>query len=289
MFPFHCTTAPGRTAVSVATSAAILIAIPQPAAAQHAVEATGYRPGIGFATDFATGEGYTNIASALGEPSRSTPGDFGGPVDPFSPPYLASQLLSIGAGGSVSLRLDQPARNDPANPFGIDLLLFGATGFLIVNGDYSGGGITDGSLFGADDATFQLSVSADGTLFHRLSGPAVPRFEGMFPTDGSGDFQVPVDPAFGPESFLDAGLEGIRLRYAGSGGGTGFDLSWAVDGEGNPVVVDEATWLRVDVLSGRVDLDAVSVVRAVPEPSAWALGLLGSGVVWRLGRRGRRA
>ncbi len=282
-------TAPSRprTRHALSLAATVALATALPAAARHAVEAVGYQPGTGFATDFVTGAGYTNVAAALGEPSRSTPGEFGGPVDPFSPPYLASQLLSIGAGGTVTLRLDQPARNDPANPFGIDLLLFGATGFLIINGDYSGGGITDGSLFGSDEATFRLSVSADGSAFHRLAGPDVPGFEGLFPTDGSGDFTLPVDPAFGADAFDNAGLGEIRLRYAGSGGGTGFDLAWAVDDGGNPVAVDEAAWLRLDVLSGRVDLDAVSAVRAVPEPSAWTLGLLGTGLVWRLGR-GRR-
>jgi hypothetical protein len=40
--------------------------------------------------------GFTNATAALFEPSRVTPGMFGGPVDPFSPPYLSSQVVSVG-------------------------------------------------------------------------------------------------------------------------------------------------------------------------------------------------
>ena len=47
---------------------------------------TAYEPGADFATDFATGLGFTNSVAALGAPSVITPGDFGGPVTPFSPP-----------------------------------------------------------------------------------------------------------------------------------------------------------------------------------------------------------
>ncbi|MGN6387864.1 MAG: hypothetical protein ACTHMT_16665, partial [Verrucomicrobiota bacterium] len=45
-----------------------------------------YSSGSGFAP------GYTNSAAALGEPSRVTPGEFGGPVDPFNSPYLKEQV-----------------------------------------------------------------------------------------------------------------------------------------------------------------------------------------------------
>src|SRR5687767_8543491 len=45
----------------------------------YASSVLSYDSGSGFAI------GYTNASSALGEPSRVTPGQFGGPVDPFSP------------------------------------------------------------------------------------------------------------------------------------------------------------------------------------------------------------
>src|SRR5687768_13257299 len=55
--------------------------------------------------------GYTNASSALGEPSRITPGQFGGPVDPFNPPYLSEQLVSVGAGGHLTLQFDTQVPN----------------------------------------------------------------------------------------------------------------------------------------------------------------------------------
>lgn len=150
---------------------------------QFANRVVSYAPGVGFATEFGTGAGYTNTSAALGEPSRVTPGDFGGPVDPFNPPYLSSQLLSVGQGGAVTLALDVPVRNDPLNPWGLDFLIFGGAGLVITNGDYSGGGLSDGSLFGGGDAVTRVSVSLDGSTFYALDPGLAPAVESGFPTD----------------------------------------------------------------------------------------------------------
>ncbi len=71
---------------------------------QSASSVIEYQHGSGFATEFSSGSGYTNPAAVLGVPSRETPGPFGGPIDPFNPPYLSSQLLSVGTGGLLRLR-----------------------------------------------------------------------------------------------------------------------------------------------------------------------------------------
>src|SRR5438552_14815664 len=97
------------------------------ARAQYAGSVVSYVPGIGFSP------GFTNPAAALGEPSRSTPGDFGGPVDPFDPPYLPGQLVSMGAGGSLTVKFSRPVLNHPQNRFGIDFVIFGNAGFYITN------------------------------------------------------------------------------------------------------------------------------------------------------------
>ncbi len=265
-----------------------LMASSASALAQYAVEVKRYEPGTGFATEFGTGVGYTNVTSILGEPSRTIPGPFGGPVDPFSPPWQIGQLLSVGTGGVLELRLDTPATRSPLNPHGVDFLVFGGAGFIITNGDYSGGGITDGSIFGGGLATAKVSVSSDGLQYFTLDGSLAPMLDALFPTDGSGDFGVPVNPGLSYSDFNGLGLDGIRGLYAGSGGGAGFSLAWARDGSGLPVSIDSASYIRIEVQSGRVELDGVSVVRPVPEPSTWVLLLAGSiglvGVARRVGR-----
>ena len=257
--------------------------------AQDAAEVRAYNPGTGFATEFGTGAGYTNATSILGEPSRVTPGIFGGPVDVFSPPYLVDQLLSVGTGGLLELRLDTPATRNPLNPFGIDFLVFGGAGFIITNGDYTGGGITDGSVFGGGLAEAKVSVSSDGVQFFTLDGSLAPLLDELFPTDGSGDFTRPVNPGLSYADFAGLGLDGIRNLYAGSGGGAGFSLDWARDGSGAPVLIESASFIRIEVISGRVELDGLAAVSAVPEPSAWVLlgvGALALGVQARRSQRG---
>lgn len=247
-----------------------------------------YQPGTGYATDWASGAGYTRPETALGAPSRVTHDpdpQFGGEFDvhPFSGPYLRSQLVSIGEGGSLTVRFDQPAVNDPSHPYGVDFQIFGSAAFLIVNGDYTGGGITDGSLFGAaDPGSTRVEVSADGSAFYTLNPSLAPVVDGLFPTDGQGAFHVPVDPALTGADFDGKGLDGIRELYQGSAGGTGFDLGWAQDGAGNPVALPAAEFVRVSVLSGHAEVDGFALV---PEPSSLALLGLGLGLLW--GRRGR--
>ncbi|MFM8358147.1 MAG: PEP-CTERM sorting domain-containing protein [Verrucomicrobiota bacterium] len=259
---------------------------------QFATQVVSYAPGLGFATEWGTGAGYTNTAAALGEPSRITPGEFGGPVDPFNPPYLSSQLLSVGQGGAVTLALDLPVRNDPLHPWGLDFIIFGGAGLVITNGDYSGGGVSDGSLFGGGDAVTRVSVSPDGLSFYPLDPGLAPAVESGFPTDGRGDFTRPPGPTGRLSELAGLTLDGIRSRYAGSAGGTAYDLSWARDAAGRPVNLSGAAQVRVEVLSGRVEIDGVAAVQAVPEPSVWALGTAGlaglAGVaVRRAGRAGR--
>jgi hypothetical protein len=248
--------------------------------AQYVAEVVSYEPGTGYSTEFGTGLGFTLTESVLGQPNRETPGTFGGPVDPFSPPYLREQILSIGTGGSLTVRLDQPAFNDPLNPYGIDFLIFGAAGFIIVNGDFTGGGITDGSLFGGNEATTQVSVSEDGLLFFLLNPDRAPNVESLFPTDGLGQFTRPVDPSLEADDFDGLGLEAIRALYLGSGGGTGYDLDWAIDGEGKRVELSSIQYVRVDVFSGKVEIDGISVVEAIPEPGTLTLTTLGSLFFW---------
>jgi hypothetical protein len=255
--------------------------VPSVTSAQFADSVVSYTSGTGFQP------GYNTPASALGEPSRITPGAFGGPVDPFNSAYLSTQLVSLGAGGSLTVQFNSPILNHPTNPFGLDFNIFGNAGFIVTNAmdenwNYIGTPRTAGSLFGADATSTRVSVSADGISFFTLSPALAPIVDGLFPSDGNGRFDLPVDPALNAGSFAGQDLLGIRSLYNGSGGGRGFDISWAQDSMGNSVLLGSISFVRVEVLGGNAEIDGFAVV---PEPASASLLLLGSLGCWAVRRR----
>ena len=250
---------------------ACALGFPISGVAQFASSVVSYNSGIGFQV------GYTTAASALGEPSRVTLGLFGGPVDPFNAPYLSSQVVSIGAGGSLTLQFNSPILNNPANAFGRDFNIFGNAGFVITNDldidwNFIGTPATDGSLYGADAVSTRVSVSSDGVNFYTLNPALAPLVDSLFPTDGSGDFGLPVNPSLNAASFAGKTLADMRALYNGSGGGSGYDISWAQDGLGQSVTLASIEFVRVEVLSGNAEIDGIV---AVPEPTSLSLAMIG--------------
>jgi hypothetical protein len=241
--------------------------------AQFATRVEAYEPGVGYAVEFGTNLPYTDSSTALGAPSTVTPGDFGGPVTPFAAPYLKEQLVSLGVGGSITVEFAAPIQNNPLNPYGLDLLIFGSAGF--VDADWPNG-VADaaGSIFSQNLGGTRVYVGNSPTEMYLLNPSLTPVVDGMFPTDGTGNFHLPVNPALDNSAFANQSLAGIRALYGGSGGGTGFDLAWAVDGNNQSVTLDNIRFVRVDVLSGRAEMDAFSAVM-VPEPSTIVLAGLG--------------
>lgn len=257
--------------------------------AQFATHVVEYIPGDGAAT------GYTDPASALGEPSRWTPGTFGGPVDPLNPAYLSSQLVSIGTGGSLEVRFDTPIVADPNHLFGVDFQIFTGAFFVITNTtdsnyNYIGTPATDGSVGSAPGLT-RVSVSTDGQHFFTLDRSGAVAGGGLYPTDGQGNFGLPVNPTLKTGDFAGLTLDAIRARYGGSGGGIGYSLAWARDDQGNLVNLKEINFVKINVLSGRTQIDGFGAV-TVPEPSVWILACSGIGALfhrkWFSNRSGGR-
>src|SRR6266567_8979074 len=189
--------------------------------AQFANAVISYDHGTGFAANF------TNANAALGAPTS------GSSVTPFAPPFSTSQLVSIGAGGSLTLELSTPIVNNPNNAFGIDLLIFGNSFFVVTNGSGSSAR-TSGAIFTSSVST-RVEVSKDALTWFTLDPSHAPTVGTLFPTDGIGDFGKAVNPRLTRSDFAGLDLSGIRSLYNGSAGGARFDHSWAQDGGGNNV------------------------------------------------------
>src|SRR5689334_19475295 len=92
--------------------------------AQFADSVVSYVPGSGASAP------YNNPTTALGSPTV-----FIGyqDSDPFNPPYDPAHVVSVGAGGSLTVHLSMPVSNVP-HPYGIDFMIYGNAGFIITNG-----------------------------------------------------------------------------------------------------------------------------------------------------------
>ena len=226
-----------------------LLFVSTDAPAQFATSVISYTSGTGFAP------GFTNPLTALGKPAS------GASVTPFSPPFSTNQLVSIGTNGLLTLQFNPPIVNNPSNPYGLDFLVFGNSFFNITNHNFSGGGLTDGTIGGNNPGGTRVEVSADGSNWFTLNPALTPTVDSYYPTDGLGDPQIPVNPALIATNFFGLGLPGIRSNYNGSAGGGGFDLAWAQDTNGNTVDLPIVRFVRVDVLTNKSEVDAISEVR----------------------------
>lgn len=221
-----------------------------------------FDPGAGASPRF------TNPEAVLGEPSQVNP--FGEATDPFNPAYGTNQIVSIGAGGYITIRLQKPILNHPRNLYGLDFTIFGNSGFIItneydlVNFDWIGAPATDGSLFGAGGGVTRVSVSHNGKHFYALHPDLAPSVDSFPPTDGAGNPHIPVPPTLAAEDFAGATLEDIRALYRGSAGGASFDINWAINDKGHHVWLPMVRYIRIEVLEGKAEVDAISSVARVP-------------------------
>ena len=217
-------TSPNRLPARAAMLAAMATSAALGAESPFAAEVVAFDPGIGGIP------GYDFPEAALGEPTRTTGGSlFPAAVTPFQPAFLASEVVSLGVGGSIVLAFDHQVLDDPANPHGIDLLVFG-NAFLsdlappagVAGGLYAEGGRIEVSQDGV--VWFDVDgVEADGampTIGWLDAGPYA-EVGGRLPTD----FTRPVDPARGPLEMAGLGHFEVIEMYDGSGGGAGIDLA----------------------------------------------------------------
>lgn len=281
-----------RTWLCMLTAVAALSVARYAEAASHAYKVIEFVQGDNVAASFSSPE------AALGAPARTTgQGVFPGVVSAFNPAYMPNEIVAIGEGGTLTLKLSNyiiPSHS------GLDLGIFTNVG--LIDQDYPNGqaqkplNAATGS-FSADSIVFE--VSANGVDWETLG-------EKLFdvPTIGYSDVTDPyaIDPGsvesdFGKPyagtledmaglKYSDASAPDILDLVDGSGGGKWLDLS--------PTQLSFIGWLRFTMPNDnspdtqrKFELDAVSIATqatgpAVPEPSALALlvcGAMGSAVV----------
>lgn len=232
---------------------------------------------ISFSAGTGGSDGYLLASSALGSPTRFTGASLGFPsaVTPFSPPFETTDIVSLGIDGQITVAFDEPVTNDAANPFGLDLLVFG-------NSFYYDADWPNGRVGGFAGEGGVIEVSADGRDWHTIPLLAA---DAGFPTLGyldlatpysdtpgviESDFTRPVDPSFDASGKT---YPEIVAAYNGAGGGLGVDLS--------SVGLDSISFVRVrnpDGLGGTPEIDAFVDVSPIPAPGSLtlvAIGLLG--------------
>jgi hypothetical protein len=240
---------------------------------------------------------YDDPASVLGPPSTNFYDTWawfdGGTPDrrvklvepPFNTATIAGGKLitTMGEGSQITVKMGRKVYNDPNNPYGIDLIIFGnaffvGDGFVDNETNMNTYSITDGTVFAEPT---KVSVSPDGVNWYRYNNG--PYGDDMFPTnayqwnrataswtDNLLDPTKPVNPALTTADFAGLSAADAIDLYNGSAGGTGFDLAQSG--------FEWIQYVRVEGLSGFAngEIDAIAAVMAVPEPANLALLLAGS-------------
>ncbi len=209
---------------------------------------------------------FTNSSASLGEPTRATGSSA---TSPWSGPYLVDDIVSIGRGGSLTVSFDEPVTNDPNNPYGIDLLVFG-NAFLLVDAAWPYPADAENSgVVAAENGL--ISISDDGINFVDVTDVFA---DGLYPTNGYADsvghfpqvgsvlsdFTKPVNPSLDITGLTPAET---YAAYNGSGGGAGVDIGAYGFSEISYVKISAA--IDAEFIP---EIDAFADVAAVPEPTS---------------------
>ncbi len=269
----------GRTRIAWLAAAALLALGGQAQASSFATTLISYTPGgDGLSV------GFQDPSTALGEPTRSNgPGQFEGDVTPFNSPFQPGDIVSLGLGGELVVAFDAPVEDDPLNPFGVDLLVFGNAfmgidfgSFLATGTIFAEPGLIGVSQNGSDWVDIAMVFADD--LFATLGYNDTP---GPFDSGGSDptDFLKPVDPSIQVGDFAGLTFAEVVAIYDGSGGGVPVDLT----GTG-------LAWIQYVRVRDPFDdglgpeVDAFADVAPIPEPATLtllALALAGTAALRR--------
>lgn len=254
--------------------------------ATEVVSSTGF-PANPTATQY-----YSAPSAVLGRPALQFKDIFGSNPNAFhrvkliEPAYATGLqcerlITTFNAGQSVTVKMGRTVYNDPNNPFGIDLIVYGNSFFTAGGGSFVGDAtnLNTTSVGGVFAESVQVSVSPDNVHWYSYPADAAHTGDGYYPTNSylwdrttaswtneEADPTKPVNPAIGTAALSGKSAADVLDLYNGAAGGTGFDL--AASG------FDFVNYVRFDGVAGYSggEIDAVAAVTPVPEPACLALG-----------------
>ena len=247
------------------------------------------------------------------------------PVTPATPAYGEKKLLTLQSSNPedafVTIKFDHNVVDDPMNPFGLDLIVFGNSAFTGTGGT-SYGAETDPDTYtfanaGGFNEPGSVEVSQDGKTWDRFE---TGRYCDDFPTLGyvfdaerpdktlfaanewwgkKADACRPVDPRVSWKSAAGLTCGEMARRFNGSAGGTGFDIRDLKDFD--KLAADEhgRKWIRYVRISNMIDpngrddetttpeVDAVADVAPVSGYELWVLDNYGFANAWDKNVTGR--
>ena len=231
----------------------------------------------------------------LGRPTDTAYDEWAGGtcvVSPATPAFGEGTVLTLenfDGGAYVTIAFDHDVVDDPANPFGVDFVVFGnaglasSTGMFYNNTDPASATCVT-SQYSFDDPGV-VEVSQDGITWRTCNGyadtsamPTLARvYEPANPDTSVYDGNAfwgkptnpcfPVDPSITMEDCLGLTFAEICQRYNGSAGGRGFDIS-ALD---LPVNAQGRKWFRyVRISSAELENEDGDTLPTTPEVDAVA-------------------
>jgi hypothetical protein len=283
-----------RTSLPLLTA---LFLIPLAASAEYAynpgdfaVEVVGYHAGnSGHVNDYLDpSHDYKDPSNALGRPTVDTTGDDDAipmddpaPVNPVYGPSRYHELCTVGydarreglqyvhdGTGYLELRFGRKVFDNPLNPYGSDLIVFGNAFLETAGGPWANGDPAETDVLAIlSSEPGGVLVSQDGQAWFRLPDPGgsargaddfAPTLGRVYdPTHPEGDIDtpywtnhwwghatnptLPLDPSIQPGDWQGRPVADVAASYRGSAGGTAVDLADLAPADYAQLDVDPAT------------------------------------------------
>ena len=283
-----------------------------------AVEVVEYVEGTDVGSDWISGEKFNNYNCTMGRPTVDTTGDGWFipltnpvPVVPVYSPMRASEVVTIGNGGYLTVKFDHKILDDPANLYGLDFTIFGNASqsydyndpnhpawlngdpndFTVLGGGYVEPGIVSVSQDGQNWYTFTNGPYADdfaptlGRVYDTENpDKSIGEWNNWWgdPTDPT----IPLDPSLDFTWFDGWTIAQIAQIYGESAGGVTFDIG------GFNLPLDPETgckWIQYVRVADNPNSSATTEIDAfadvVPEPATVVVLVVGGLALLRRNRR----